>query len=171
MSRKRKIHLTAGRKTALRYFFSSVGVEGGGFVAGFGFGFGFGWSPRMPSLNSRTPCPRPRITSGILRPPKSTSTTTAIISKCIGLSHIEHLPFRTHPTPPRPVRTDFSRYSITRSSPTRRVTRSRSRYSSSGIAYFRVMPVSSLNTGIGSLSPRSLRYFASSSRSRATAVW
>ena len=36
-------------------------------------------------------------------------------------------------------------YKITRSSPTRRVTRSRSRYSSKGIAYLRLTPVSSLN--------------------------
>ncbi len=39
---------------------------------------------------------------------------------------------------------DFG-YRITRSSPTRLVTRSRSRYSSSGIAYLRVTPVRSLN--------------------------
>ena len=38
-----------------------------------------------------------------------------------------------------------------RSSPTRRVTRSRSRYSSSGMAYFRVMPNRSLNCGTLSL--------------------
>lgn len=47
--------------------------------------------------------------------------------------------------------------SITRSSPTRRVTRSRSRYSSRGMAYLRVMPVSSLNAGIGRRSPRCCR--------------
>ena len=122
-------------------------MEGGVFVGG----FGFGWSPRMPSLNSRTPWPRPRITSGILRPPKSTSTTMAIISKCIGLSHITHLPFWPHNIRQAASPTDYTPYSITRSSPTRRVTRSRSRYSSSGMAYFRVMPVSSLNTGIGNL--------------------
>ena len=38
-------------------------------------------------------------------------------------------------------------YSTTRSSPSRRVTRSRSRYSSSGMAYLREMPVQSLNAG------------------------
>src|SRR5579863_4993466 len=47
----------------------------------------------MPSLNSRTPCPKPFITSGILRPPKRTRTTIAIINKCMGLSHIGYLPF------------------------------------------------------------------------------
>jgi hypothetical protein len=44
-------------------------------------------------------------------------------------------------------------YRITRSSPTRRVTRSRSKYSSRGIAYFRVIPVNSLNTGTDRHSP------------------
>lgn len=60
--------------------------------------------------------------------------------------------------------------SITRSSPTRRVTCSRSRCSSKGIAYFRVTPVSSLNAVIGSRSPRSLRYLVSISRSRSSAL-
>lgn len=48
-------------------------------------------------------------------------------------------------------------YSITRSSPARRVTCSRSRYSRRGMAYFRLMPARSLNAVMGSLSPRSLR--------------
>src|SRR6266550_470706 len=39
-------------------------------------------------------------------------------------------------------------YKITRSSPTRLVTRSRSRYSSKGMAYLRVMPVNSLNSAM-----------------------
>src|SRR5713226_448791 len=44
-------------------------------------------------------------------------------------------------------------YRITRSSPVRRVTRSRSRYSSRGMAYFRVIPVSSLNADTETRSP------------------
>src|ERR1700756_4412642 len=40
----------------------------------------------MPSLKPRTPSPSPRISSGILRPPKRISTMTAIISQCIGNS-------------------------------------------------------------------------------------
>src|SRR5438874_12005859 len=44
-------------------------------------------------------------------------------------------------------------YRITRSSPARRVTRSRSRYSSRGMAYFRVIPVSSLKAGTEIRSP------------------
>src|SRR5262249_6347053 len=44
-------------------------------------------------------------------------------------------------------------YRITRSSPARRVTRSRSKYSSSGIAYLRVIPVNSLNAGTEMRSP------------------
>src|SRR5215470_6105282 len=47
----------------------------------------------MPSLNPRTPSPSPRMSSGILRPPKSTRITMATINKCMGLSHIGHLPF------------------------------------------------------------------------------
>src|SRR5207249_10390224 len=47
----------------------------------------------------------------------------------------------------RQVAVALCSYRITRSSPARRVTRSRSRYSSKGMAYFRVMPVSSLNVG------------------------
>src|SRR5437762_9198299 len=50
-------------------------------------------------------------------------------------------------SPARQVSIAFCPYRITRSSPTRRVTCSRSRYSSRGMAYFRVMPVSSLNAG------------------------
>src|SRR4029077_1107658 len=40
----------------------------------------------MPSLNPRTPSPRPRINSGIFRPPNKISTTTKIISQWIGNS-------------------------------------------------------------------------------------
>src|SRR5882724_6869474 len=40
----------------------------------------------MPSLNPRTPSPRPRINSGILRPPNKINTTTRIISQWIGNS-------------------------------------------------------------------------------------
>src|ERR1051325_11596446 len=40
----------------------------------------------MPSLNPRTPSPRPRINSGIFRPPNKISTTTRIISQWIGNS-------------------------------------------------------------------------------------
>ena len=36
-------------------------------------------APSLPSLNSFTPLPRPRINSGIFLPPKSKSTTTKII--------------------------------------------------------------------------------------------
>ena len=46
-----------------------------------------------------------------------------------------------------------SRQSTTRVSPTRRVTRSRSRYSSSGIAYFRVTPNRSLNVATSMRAP------------------
>src|SRR5688500_16052451 len=52
------------------------------------------------------------------------------------------------PRPPTTVNTGgqtFSRYKISRLSPTRRVTRVRSKYSSSGIAYFRDTPAISLN--------------------------
>src|SRR6266571_4472393 len=48
-------------------------------------------------------------------------------------------------SPARQVSADSAAYRITRSSPARRVTRSRSRYSSSGMAYFRLTPVKSLN--------------------------
>jgi hypothetical protein len=48
--------------------------------------------------------------------------------------------------------------SITRSSPARRVTRSRSRYSSRGIAYLRVIPVNSLKTGTVMRSPFAFLY-------------
>src|SRR5690242_5759449 len=79
------------------YFFSSAGADGGALATG-GFTGWLAWvgccgSPRIPSLNSRTPCPKPFITSGILRPPKRTRTTIAIINKCMGLSHIGYLPF------------------------------------------------------------------------------
>ena len=157
-----------------RYFCSvGVGVEAGAFVAG---GFA-GWlvcaggvgSPRIPSLNSRTPCPRPFITSGILRPPKSTRMTIAIISKCMGLSHmgpyLSHLGRAQIPI----IRIPLGQ-SITRSSPTLRVTCSRSRNSSSGMAYFRLTPATSLNATTVIRSPRSFLYFEIKSRRPATAV-
>jgi len=94
---------SASVDSAQRYFFSSVDVAGGvAVVGGAAVAGGFtGWlacagaSPRIPSLNSRTPCPSPFMTSGILRPPNRTRITTAIINKCMGLSHIGHLPFHT----------------------------------------------------------------------------
>lgn len=62
-------------------------------------------------------------------------------------------PFRSgHPHLPF-LRQSYLVQSITRSLPTRRVNRSRSRYSSKGIAYFRVTWVSSLNAAIGNRSP------------------
>lgn len=70
------------------------------------------------------------------------------------------------PTPPKPL---VSGYSITRSSPARRVTCSRSRCSSSGIAYLRLIPASSLNAVIGRRLPFSLLYLASNPRSSASA--
>src|SRR5439155_26916321 len=42
---------------------------------------------------------------------------------------------------------DRTGYKTIRRSPSRRVTRSRSKYSSNGIAYFREMPANSLNAG------------------------
>ncbi len=54
------------------------------------------------------------------------------------------------------------RYSTTRESPSRRVTRSRSRNSRSGMAYLREIPVQSLNSGTAKRAPF---FFASSSRS------
>ena len=87
------------RKVRPRYFFSSVVTDGGGAVAvgaaGVAAGGCGGGSPRMPSLNSRTPCPRPFIISGIFFPPKRTSTTAAMIKRCIGLSNIET--YLSHP--------------------------------------------------------------------------
>jgi len=59
---------------------------------------------------------------------------------------------------------------MTLSSPTRRVTRSRSRCSSSGIAYFRVMPVSSLNAGTLMRSPCCFLYPARSWRTFSSAL-
>src|SRR6266571_3069069 len=56
-------------------------------------------------------------------------------------------------SPARQASADSAAYRITRSSPARRVTRSRSRYSSSGMAYLRVTPVSSLNVGTEMRSP------------------
>jgi hypothetical protein len=176
----------------LCYFFSSVVTDGGGAVAvgavgGAAAGGCGGGSPRMPSLNSRTPCPRPFIISGIFFPPKRTSTTTARIKRCIGLSNIET--YLSHPADrarrPKPTisgacchtaplrrapqKAFIHAYSITRSSPARRVTCSRSRCSSSGIAYLRLIPASSLNAVIGRRLPFSLLYFASSPRSCASA--
>jgi hypothetical protein len=87
------------RTKSARYFFSSVVTDGGGAVAvgaaGVAAGGCGGGSPRMPSLNSRTPCPSPFIISGIFLPPKRTSTTTARIKRCIGLSNIET--YLSHP--------------------------------------------------------------------------
>jgi len=60
--------------------------------------------------------------------------------------------------------------SITRSSPTLRVTCSRSRNSSSGMAYFRLTPATSLNATTVIRSPRSFLYFAIRLRRPATAV-
>jgi len=48
----------------------------------------------MPSLNSRIPCPRPFINSGILRPPNRITTITRISNRCIGLNSMK--------TPPSP---------------------------------------------------------------------
>src|SRR6266571_734111 len=56
-------------------------------------------------------------------------------------------------SPARQVSADSAAYRITRSSPARRVTRSRSRYSSRGMAYLRVIPVSSLSVGTEMRSP------------------
>src|SRR6266404_4399952 len=58
-------------------------------------------------------------------------------------------------------------YRITRSSPARLVTRSRSRYSSSGMAYLRVMPVNSLKPGTEMRSP--LFFLKTERRSRSWA--
>src|SRR5229473_4937308 len=58
----------------------------------------------------------------------------------------------------RQVAATGSTYRITRSSPARRVTRSRSRYSSRGMAYFRVMPVKFLKTGTVMRSPLDFLY-------------
>lgn len=161
-----------------RYFFSSVAVEAGGagvaaggFAGGFAAGV-FGWL-FIPSLKLRMPSPSPRITSGIFLPPKSSTITAKMIIRWNGLNaSITHLPskcFSNSQSSPGPSRLPIQP-SITRSSPTRRVTCSRSRCSSRGIAYLRVTPVSSLNAVIGRRSPRSLRYFANSSRSRASAL-
>src|SRR5713101_7624712 len=58
-------------------------------------------------------------------------------------------------------------YRITRSSPARRVARSRSRYSRSGIAYLRVMPVNSLKASTEMRSP--LVFLKTERRSRSCA--
>src|SRR6266446_2889973 len=55
----------------------------------------------MPSLNPRTPSPSPRISSGILRPPNRISTTTRIISQCIGNSMLPPTPYPPHANIPR----------------------------------------------------------------------
>ncbi len=104
-----------------------------------------------------------------LPPPKSTSTTTARIKRRIGMSYIETIGRYVAARPPGAPNPSIYGYSITRSSPARRVTCSRSRCSSSGIAYFRLIPASSLNAVIGRRLPFSLLYFASSPRSCASA--
>src|SRR6266849_3164486 len=55
----------------------------------------------MPSLNPRTPSPSPRISSGILRPPNRISTTTRIISQCIGNSMLPPTPYQPDANIPR----------------------------------------------------------------------
>src|SRR5258708_29333189 len=67
-------------------FFSSAGLSAGTAVCAGGVVDCDCEAPCMPSLKPRTPSPRPRINSGILRPPKRISTTTRIISQCIGNS-------------------------------------------------------------------------------------
>lgn len=85
--------------------------------------------------------------------------------------HIRRMPHIAQPRGPAAGRPKpfVHGYSITRSSPARRVTCSRSRCSSSGIAYFRLIPASSLNAVIGRRLPFSLLYFASNPRSCASA--
>src|SRR5215813_14835705 len=63
--------------------FSSAGFSVDADCAG---GLDLGPLPDIPSLKPRTPSPSPRINSGILRPPKRISTTTRMISQCIGNS-------------------------------------------------------------------------------------
>lgn len=155
----------------LDYFFSSYG-GGVGETGGGGGGVVFG-SSRIPCLNSLMPVPKPRISSGILRPPNKITTMIRINNKCIGLSSIKP-PNNTrfssgHPHLPL-LRRSYLVQSITRSLPTRRVNRSRSRYSSRGIAYFRVTWVSSLNAAIGSRSPFFFLYEARSALRCSTAL-
>jgi hypothetical protein len=85
--------------------------------------------------------------------------------------HIRRMPHTAQPRDPAAGRPEsfIYGYSITRSSPARRVTCSRSRCSSSGIAYLRLIPASSLNAVIGRRLPFSLLYLASSPRSCASA--
>jgi hypothetical protein len=131
------------------------GSAGGGVVVLDGGGVGPG-SSRIPALNSLMPWPRPRIKSGILRPPNNMTTIIKIRIRCIGLNSIKP-PYRTDCSgePPRntaPGQANCT-YSITRSSPLRRVKRTRSMYSSNGMACLRLMPVSSLKAAIGKRSP------------------
>jgi hypothetical protein len=157
------------------YFLSSprgggAGVTVGGFAGGAGGG-GVCVLACMPSLKLRMPSPSPRITSGIFFPPNRRTMIAKTINQWIGLNSpmFTCLPECAGLTKGA-LRARVSTQSITRSSPTRRVKCSRSRYSSSGIAYFRDTPVSSLNAPIGSLGPRSLRYLASASRNCVTAI-
>src|ERR1700678_583040 len=73
------------------YFLSSVGVEFEG-VDGV-LGVFVGLSPsRIPSLKLFTPAPNPRIISGIFLPPKKSTITRRITSKCHGAKpSINHL--------------------------------------------------------------------------------
>src|SRR5690348_14137360 len=76
--------LASPAMTRRGYFFVSAGGALVGVEAG-----GAGGSSRMPLRNSLTPWPRPRISSGILRPPNNTSTIIRMSSRCIGLSSIK----------------------------------------------------------------------------------
>ena len=76
---------------------------------------------------------------------------------------------KIHPRAARyPEKRALGTYNTTRTSPSRRVTRSRSRYSSSGMAYLRDTPVQSLNSGTEKRTP--LRA-ASVCRNCRMAVW
>src|ERR1700690_3436738 len=77
------------QRTRDSYFFSSVGAGAGGFAVVVEAGGFVGGGSRIPSLNSRMPCPRPCIISGILRPPKNTRTTIAIIARCQTLNSMD----------------------------------------------------------------------------------
>src|ERR1700693_4712074 len=139
------------------YFFSSSTVFAVVVVcAGGGGGVGV-FPPLMPSLKLRMPSPRPFMTSGMRRPPKKISTianTTnqwKILNSPITASTQKTMSRRyLHPSAgvlSQQVFTTLSAYRITRSSPVRRVTRCRSRYSSSGMAYFLEMPANSFKAG------------------------
>src|SRR6266436_9482380 len=123
--------------------------------------------PAMPSLKLRIPSPNPFMISGMRFPPKKIRTIARTISQCMGLSnmkrlHAPRLAARYHNPNAvsllRQVTATGCTYRITRSSPARRVTRSRSRYSRRGMAYFRVMPVKSLKTGTVMRSPLDFLY-------------